>query len=392
LAFGNNPASMPLPELADQFLLRRDIAFLNHGSFGACPRPVFEVYQAWQRQLEAEPVEFLGRRLTALLAETRGTLARFVGTRADNLTFIPNVTHGMNILARSLDLQPGEEVLSTDHEYGAVDRTWRFNCQKQGVRYVNQPIPLPIQDAAQVVDQLWAGVTKRTRVISLSHITSSTALIFPVAEVCRRAREAGIRTVIDGAHALGQIDLDLEALGADFYVANCHKWLCAPKGSAFLFARPECQSLLEPLVVSWGWQSDRPGPSRFIDYFEWLGTDDPAAYLSVPAAIDFQTRYDWPQVRAACHELARQARAQIRELSGLPHLCPDTEAWWGQMCTVPLPPSDPQLVGCRLWEEFGVEVPVLEWQERPYIRVSIQAYNHPRDVDRLLTALRQVLP
>jgi isopenicillin-N epimerase len=392
LTFYNAPISLPLPELADQFLLRPDITFLNHGSFGACPRPVFEVYQDWQRQLEAEPVEFLGRRLTSLLAEAREALAQSVGTTADNLTFIPNVTHGMNILARSLELQPGEEVLSTDHEYGAVDRAWRFNCQKRGVRYVKQPIPLPGRDAAQVVDQLWAGVTGRTRVISLSHITSSTALIFPVAEVCRRAREADIRTVIDGAHAPGQIDLDLEALGADFYVANCHKWLCAPKGSAFLFARPECQPLIEPLVVSWGWQSDRPGPSPFIDVFEWLGTDDPAAYLSVPAAIDFQTRFNWPQVRAACHELARQARAEIQQLSRLPHLCPDTEAWWGQMFIVPLPPCDPQLVGRRLWEEFGVEVPVLEWQERPYIRVSIQAYNHPRDVDRLLTALRQVLP
>jgi isopenicillin-N epimerase len=392
LAFDNNLTSLPLPELADQFLLRRDIAFLNHGSFGACPRPVFEVYHAWQRQLEAEPVEFLGRSLAALLAEARGTLAHFVGTTADNLTFIPNVTYGMNILARSLHLQPGDEVLSTDHAYGAVDRIWRFNCQKQRARYINQPIPVPVRAASEVIDQLWAGVTPQTRVISISHITSPTALILPVAEVCRRARAAGILTVIDGAHAAGQIDLNLEALGADFYMANCHKWLCAPKGSAFLFARPECQSLLEPLIVSWGWQSDNPGPSRFIDYFQWLGTDDPAAYLSVPAAIDFQTRHNWPQVRTACHELARQARTQIQHLSGLPHLCPDSEAWWQQMFTVPLPPSDPQLLGRRLWEEFGVEVPVLEWHEQSYIRVSIQAYNHPRDVDRLLTALRQVLP
>jgi isopenicillin-N epimerase len=288
-------------------------------------------------------------------------------------------------------LRPGDEVLSTDHAYGAIDRTWRFNCQKQGVRYVNQPIPVPVRDVSEVADQFWAGVTGQTRIISISHITSPTALIFPVAEVCRRAREAGILTIIDGAHAPGQIDLNLEALGADFYVGNCHKWLCAPKGSAFLFARPECQSLLEPLIVSWGWQSASPGPSRFIDYFQWLGTDDPAAYLSVPAAIDFQTRHNWPQVRAACHQLARQARAQIQQLSGLPHICPEAEAWWAQMFTVSLPACDIEVVGRRLWEEFGVEVPVFEWQERPYIRVCIQAYNHPRDVDRLLAALRQVL-
>ncbi len=392
MAFNKNPARLPLPGLADQFLLRRDIAFLNHGSYGACPRPVFEVYQDWQRQLEVEPVDFLGRRLAGLLAEARGRLAGLVGTRADNLTFVPNVTHGMNILAHSLELRPGDEVLSTDHAYGAVDRVWRFNCQKQGAGYVNQPIPVPIGDASEVIDQIWAGVTEYTRIVSISHITSPTALIFPVAEVCRRARAAEILTVIDGAHAPGQIDLNLETMGADFYVANCHKWLCAPKGSAFLFARPECQSLLEPLIVSWGWQSVSPGSSRFIDYYQWLGTDDPAAYLSVPAAIDFQTQYNWPQVQAACHQLARQARAEIQQLTGLPPLCPESEAWWRQMFTAPLPACDVEVVGRRLWEEFGVEVPVIEWQGRPYIRVSIQAYNHPRDVDRLLAALKQVLP
>ena len=349
------------------------------------------MYQTWQRKLEAEPVDFLGRHLAGLLAEARQRLADFVGAQADNLIFVPNLTHGMNILARSLALQPGDEVLSTDHEYGAVDRIWRFNCQKQGARYIAQPIPVPVRDVSEVVNQLWAGVTERTRIISLSHITSPTALIFPVAEVCRRARAAGILTIVDGAHAPGQIDLNLEALGADFYVANCHKWLCAPKGSGFLFAQPECQALLEPLIVGWGWQSAKPGPSRFIDYFQSSGTDDPAAYLSVPAAIDFQAEYDWPQVRAACHELARQARAELQQLSDLPPICPDSEMWWQQMFTVPLPPCDVEVVGCRLREEFGVEVPVITWQEQPYIRISIQVYNQPQDIERLLAALREIL-
>lgn len=391
LAIKKEPITLPLPDLADQFLLRPDIAFLNHGSFGACPRPVFEVYQAWQRQLETEPVDFLGRRLPGLLAEARQRVADFVSTTADNLTFVPNVTHAMNILANSLELRPGDEVLSTDHAYGAVDRIWRFNCHKRGAEYINQPIPVPVGDASEVVDHLWAGVSEHTRIISISHITSPTALIFPVVEICRRARAAGILTVIDGAHTPGQIDLNLGTLEADFYVANCHKWLCAPKGSAFLFARPECQSLLEPLIVSWGWQSVNPGSSRFIDYFQWLGTDDPAVYLSVPAAIDFQTQHHWPQIRAACHQLACQARAQIQELSSLPPICPESEEWWQQMFTAPLPDCNVEIVGRRLWEEFGVEVPVIEWQGRPYVRVSIQAYNHPRDVDRLLAALRQVL-
>jgi isopenicillin-N epimerase len=384
--------TLPLPDLASQFLVRQDIAFLNHGSFGACPRPVFETYQNWQRELERQPVDFLGRRREALFAEARARLGAYVGTAGDNLVFVPNATHGINIVARSLDLQPGDEILSTDHEYGAAERTWRFVCQKRGAHYLAQTISLPISDTETVVEELWAGVTERTRVIFLSHITSPTALIFPVREICQRARAAGILTVIDGAHAPGQVELELDEMGVDFYAGNCHKWLCAPKGSAFLYARPEVQALLDPLIVSWGWQSRNPGPSPFLDYFSWVGTADPAAYLSVPAAIDFQQRHDWPQVQAACHRLAQAARQQLQALSGLPQICPDSPLWWRQMFTVPLPPCDPGEVGRRLWEEFQVEVPVGEREGQPRIRVSIQAYTHPQHIERLLEGLRQILP
>ena len=393
--------NLPLPHLAADFLLRPDIAFLNHGSFGACPRPVFERYQAWQRELEAQPVEFMGRRLSGLLAEARGRLADFLGAgHADNLIFVPNVTYAINIVARSLDLGPGDEVLATDHEYGGAERIWRFVCGQHGATYVRQPLPWPIHDRAEmetiqrIVEQFWAGVTPRTRVIFLSHITAPTALILPVAEICRRARAAGILTVVDGAHAPGQIELDLAALGADFYGGNCHKWLCAPKGAGFLYARPERQALLQPLVVSWGWDSLNPGPSPFVDYFDWVGTDDPAAYLSVPAAIDYQQQHDWPQVRAACHRLAAQARARLAELIGLPLPYPDSEEWWSQMCVVPLPPvsvaTDPGVLGRRLWEEFQVEVPVFAWRE-PLLRISIQAYNRPEQVERLVEGVGRCL-
>ena len=374
-------------ELASHFLLRKDIAFLNHGSFGACPRPVFEVYQQWQRELEFQPVEFLGRRLNDLLTEARQHLARYAGTGAGNLVFVPNATHGVNIVARSLDLGPDDEVLATNHEYGATQQAWRFVCQKRGTRYIAQPIPLPLEDRQAVVDYLWAGVTERTRVIFISHITSPTALIFPVKEICQRAQAAGILTVIDGAHAPGQIELALDEMGVDFYTGNCHKWLSAPKGSGFLYARPERQHLLAPLVVGWGWQPE----SSFTDYFQWIGTDDPAAYLSVPAAIDFQAEHNWPQVAAACHRLGREARAQIQALTGLPHLYPDSELWWQQMFAAPLPPCQPQQVKDRLWEEFQVEVPVFEWDGHFIIRVSIQGYNGPQDIDRLLKGLKQIL-
>ncbi len=223
-----------LPDLKSLFLLDSDVVFLNHGSFGACPRPVFEAYQTWQRELERQPVEFLGRRAPALMAEARKSLADYVGARADEVVYFPNPTTAANMVARSLNLQPGDEVLATDHEYGAMDRTWRFLGRQGGWSYVRYEIPLPVSTHSDFVERFWAGVTERTRVIFLSHLTSATALIFPVKEVCRRARAAGILSILDGAHVPGHLPLNLAELGADLYLGACHKGLRAPKGSAFL--------------------------------------------------------------------------------------------------------------------------------------------------------------
>ncbi|HEY8601527.1 MAG TPA: aminotransferase class V-fold PLP-dependent enzyme [Thermomicrobiales bacterium] len=380
-----------LADLAKLFQVRDDITFLNHGSFGACPLPVFDTFQEWQRELERQPVEFLGRRVKGLLADARGALGEFVGTDAANVVFVPNVTAGMNAIARSLHLDAGDEILATDHEYGAVDRTWRYYCARNGARYINQPIAIPMVEAATFVEQLWAGVTPRTRIIAISHITSSTALIFPIAEVCRRAREAGILTVIDGAHAPGQIDLALDEIGADFYLGNCHKWLCAPKGAGFLYARPDRQSLLDPLIISWGWEAERPGASRFLDHYEWAGTDDPAAYLSVPAAIAFQRDHDWSRVRAACHILVGEARDRLGALTGLPQLAPDSAEWWGQMASIPLPGDDVQRIKETLWDDHKIEIPVMQRDGQIYARISIQAYNRREDVDKLVGVLSDLL-
>lgn len=379
-----------LPVAAEHFQLRPDITFLNHGSFGACPRPVFETYQEWQRLLETDPVEFLGRRLDGMLSEAREQLATYLGTQADQIVFVRNATFGVNIIARSLLLAPGDEVLATDHEYGAADRAWRFTCGQRGVHYINQPIPLPMESDEAVLEHLWQGVTPRTKVIFISHITSPTALIFPIDKLCQCARAAGIITVIDGAHAPGHIPLNLDALGADFYVGNCHKWLCAPKGAAFLYARPERQALLHPLIVSWGWESLTPGVSTFQDFFGWTGTDDPAAYLSVPAAITFQREHDWDTVRVACHEVVAFARQQITALVGSEPLCPDSSHWWGQMCTVPLPDGDAPALQRRLREEWRIEIPIIPWNNHRFIRLSLQGYNSPADVERLLLALQTI--
>jgi isopenicillin-N epimerase len=386
-------SAAPLAAVGRAFLLREGVAFLNHGSFGACPRPVFETYQRWQRELEAEPVEFLGRRIPDLLAAARAALGAYVGAAADDLVFVPNATTGVNIVAHSLDLQPGDEVLGTDHEYGAVERTWTYVCERQGARYRTQSIALPIRDTEEVVEQFWQGVTERTRAIVVSHITSPTALILPVAEICRRARAHGILTVVDGAHVPGHLALDLEALGADFYTGNCHKWVCASKGAAFLYARRERQALLRPLIVSWGWHPRDPGPSPFQDLFGWTGTDDPSAALSVPAAIAFQQEHDWPGVQAACHNLLAQARADVAMLTGLPPICPDSTEWYGQMAALPLPADGlpAKELQRRLFEEHAVEVPITEWQTQRFVRVSIQAYNSERDVARLMVGLRALL-
>ena len=376
-----------LRELADLFLLRDDITFLNHGSFGACPRPVFEIYQRWQRELESNPIDLLGRRIKSLLADARDQLGEYVGADGANLVFVPNTTFGINVVARSLPLARDDEVLSTNHEYGAIDRVWRFNCAKRGAHFQVRPLSLPVDDPQTVVEQFWANVTERTRVIALSHISTATALILPVAEICRRARAAGILTVIDGAHAPGQLELALDDLGADFYVGNCHKWLCAPKGSGLLYVRPEHQSLLEPLVVGWGWQSEYPGRSQFINQFDWYGTQDPAAFLSVPAAIAFQREHDWPRVQAACRALLSTTRERVSEISGLGQIAPDSPAWWRQMASFPIDPALADDMD-RLWDDYRIEVPVIEWNGHLLLRISIQAYNRPEHVDTLIDALR----
>jgi len=377
--------------MRDLFLLRPDIIFLNHGSFGACPRPVFERYQAWQLELERQPVEFLGRRYDALMAESRAALADYLGTSAQNLVYVPNATHGLNVVARSLALQPDDEILSCDHEYGALDRTWQFICAKQGAHYRRQAVPLPVYEAAEVVEAIWAGVTPHTRVLFLSHVTSPTALILPIADLIQRARAANIITVIDGAHAPGQIPLNLAELGADFYVGNCHKWLLSPKGAAFLYARPERQELLEPLVVSWGWQSETPSNSRFIDEHEYQGTRDIAAYLSVPAAIEFRQHHAWSTVQQQCHELLRYTRQRLTALTHLPPISPDSPTWFAQMATFPLPPCQPQELKQRLYNEFKIEIPIITWQGRAFVRVSIQAYNSMEEVEALVAALIHLL-
>ena len=378
-------------DFRDMFLIRPDLVYLNHGAQGACPRPVFEAYQARQVELERDPAGF-GARYAELMGEAREALGGLIGAGADDLVYVTNVTTAINIVARSLELGPGDEVLGTDHEYGAMDRTWRFICDRTGARYIRQPIPVPATSADETVAAIWAGVTDRTRVLYFSHITSPTAMILPAAGLVRRAREAGIITVIDGAHAAGQVPLDLAGLGVDFYGGNCHKWMMAPKGSGFLYARPGVQDMLDPLVVSWGWGREEPRVSKFVDEHQDCGTRDPAAFLSVPVAIRFMAEHSWPAVQRECHEVVRYGRGRLTSLTGLHPLTPDSPEWYGQMAALPLPDCDPGDLSRKLRERFAVVVPVFEWNGRRLLRLSIQAYNSRADVDVLVDGLEALLP
>jgi isopenicillin-N epimerase len=371
--------------LKSQFLLDPSVTFLNHGSFGACPRPVFEHYQAWQRELEYQPVEFLGRRIDALLDDARAVLARYIGADRDDIVFVPNATTGVNLVARSLKLQSGDEMLTTDHEYGACQYAWQFACEKSGAHVARCEMPIPMTTADAFIDHLWANVTERTRVIFISHITSPTALIFPIYEICQRARSAGIITVIDGAHAPAHVPLDLSAVNADFYAGNCHKWMCAPKGAAFLYVHREHQSWMEPAVISWGWHDD----GSFVAKQQKQGTRDYSAYLSVPAAIAFLHEHDWESVQGRCRALIRDARQQLSALFGLPPLAPPE--WAAQMVTTRLPACDAKALKARLYDDYRIEVPVIDWNDGQYLRVSMQGYNTRQDIDRLLTALQETL-
>ncbi len=383
--------------MKDLYLLDPGLTFLNHGSFGACPREVLQHYQRWQLEMERNPVEFLGRRSAGLLAHSRALLAKTLGANPENLVYLPNATTGVNTVAHSLNLHSGDEIVTTDHEYGACNNAWNLICQRSGARYVPVEIPLPFE-AREFTRRLWAGVTPRTRVIFLSHITSTTALIFPVAELCHRARQAGILTVIDGAHVPGHIPLNLNALGADFYTGNCHKWLCAPKGAAFLHVLPQHHEKVHAAVVSWGYSASSTGPSGFDAYtgatllerrLQWQGTRDISAFLTVPHAIAFQAAHDWDHVRRRCHALAAQTLQRIGELTRLPAIGQDED--FAQMVAIPVPAMDPQRLQQTLFDNYRIEIPVTSHRNGHFIRLSIQGYNTPDDANALVNAVREIL-
>jgi len=381
-----------MPDFKDLFLINPEIHFLNFGSFGACPAPVFENYQYWQRQLEWEPVQMIAFDGAGFLANSREHLARFIDVAdKDDLVYVTNPSFAINLIAKNIHLQAGDEILTTDIEYGACDRTWNLYCQKVGAIYKRQPIPLPVTSAEEFTDAFFQGLTPATKAIFISHITSATGLILPVEPIIQKAKALGLITIVDGAHAPAHIPLSIEQLQPDFYTGACHKWMMAPKGCSFLYVSKSCRSLLsEPLVVSWGYQALHPSGNILLDYNQMIGTRDFSAFLTVPACIEFMHQYNWKEQTKKCHEMVLQYAPAFYECLGTRPISPLNNEWIGQMISIPIRTPQPETLQRKLFTDYKIEVPIMRQDKDIYIRYSIQAFNTAYDLEALLDALRQL--
>ncbi|MEH2125977.1 aminotransferase class V-fold PLP-dependent enzyme [Nostoc sp.] len=374
------------------------VTFLNHGSFGACPKQVLEFQQRLRSQLEHEPLRFFGREWEPLLDDARSKLAAFVGADVQDLVFVPNATTGVNSVLRSLTFSPEDEILTTNHEYNACRNALDFIASRTGARVVVAKVPFPIDSPQQVVGAVIEGVSARTRLALLDHVTSQTGLIFPMQELVKELQQRGVDTLVDGAHTPGMISLNLREIGATYYTGNCHKWLCAPKGAAFLYVRRDKQSEIRPLTISHGTNSPRTDKTRFQLEFDWTGTDDPTAYMCVPEAIAFMGSFlpgGWTELRQQNHQLVLQGRQLICEALEVQPPCP--EEMIGSMAVVPLPTMlenrDFMSIHDELFDKLGIQVQVMPWQEKPrlLVRISAQIYNTLEQYEYLAKVLKGLL-
>lgn len=382
--------------VADAWKIQEGVTYLNHGSFGPSPTPVIEARKEWIDRLEREPMDFFVRQLSDHLDYAADRLARFVGCSGDNLVFVPNATSGMNIVVENTQLEPGDEVLLTDHEYGAVVRIWGKACKQAGATTVTARLPVPMTTPEEIVEAIFERVTSRTRVLVVSHVTSQTAIILPVGEICERARDLGIRTVIDGPHAVAMVPDRIDSIPCDFYAASCHKWLCAPMGTGFLYVRSHFKQGLQPTTLSWGRSLNGADPS-WKDEFHWPGTFDPTGYLAIPAAIDFLQSFGIKKFREQTHALAKEALGRYVKFGDGTVLTPDSPDWYGSMVSIPLPeeadtaafPGAMHPLQSWLWDKHQIEVPLIHWKNRALLRVSCHLYTNVQDLQRLSAALEE---
>lgn len=377
--------------MKNNFLLDQSITYLNHGSFGASPKPIFEEFQRLQLELENEPVQFIVKKSLIYLKTAKEKLAEYVGCKPEDFFFTPNPTVAVNTILRSLNLQHDDEILSTNHEYGAMDKTWNFFCRKTGAKYIRQEISLPIVSKEKLLEEFWSGYTSKTKVIFINEISSATALIFPVKEICQKAQELGLITIIDGAHVPGHIDLNISELNPDFYTGTLHKWMLSPKGSSFLYVKKEFQNDIDPLVVSWGYDNAVITESQFLDYHEYQGTRDISAFLCTPKVIDFLEENNWKQISKDCKAIVRENYQRFCDLLNAKPLCPISEEFLGQMASIQIQTEEPVKLKELLFEKYKIEIPVMPSNGKIYLRYSINGYNSQGDLDVLYKALQEIL-
>ncbi|MEA5500831.1 aminotransferase class V-fold PLP-dependent enzyme [Limnoraphis robusta] len=374
------------------WLLDADVTFLNHGSFGACPTPVLQLQTQLREQLERQPVHFFVREWESLLDEARRQLAEFVGATAEELVFVPNATTGINSVLRSLSFSPEDELLTTNHEYNACRNALNFVAERWGAKVVVANIPFPINSSDEIINSILTQITPRTKLVLIDHISSQTGLIFPLKRLIQELNTQGIESLIDGAHAPGMLPLNLQEINATYYSGNCHKWLSAPKGAAFLYVKPDKQAAIRPLTISHGANSPRTDRSRFQLEFDWMGTHDPTAYFCIPEAIKFMGSLlpgGWLELMQYNHKMVIEARKMLSDQLDIALPCP--EKIIGSMATIILPDKIqliPQLQE-KLWQQFKIEVPVIPWDNQPQklLRISAQVYNTHSDYNRLVEAL-----
>ncbi len=397
-----NPNSMP-SYFQRFWLLDRNITFLNHGSFGACPRHVLEMQAKLRSQLENEPLRFFGREWEPLLDASRSKLGEFLGADAEDLVFVPNATTGVNAVLRSLKFTAGDELLTTNHEYNACRNALDFVASRAGAKVVVANIPFPLRSPQQVIDAILGKVTPKTRLVLLDHVTSQTGLIFPIQQLVRELQQRNVDVLVDGAHAPGMLPLNLREIDATYYTGNCHKWLCSPKGAAFLYVKREKQAEIRPLTISHGANSTFSHKSQFQLEFDWMGTDDPTAYMCVSEAIQFMGSFvpgGWDELMLRNHQLAVEGRRII--CSALDILPPCPEEMIGSMAAIALPnvleKHTHMSLHDRLFDEFGIEVQVIPWQSeinlgeaKLLVRISAQLYNTLEQYEYLGQVLRKLV-
>lgn len=385
---------LQIPDFRELWSIDPNITFLNHGSFGACPKAVLSIQQRLRARLEAEPVRFFVREWEPLIDESRNQLANFIGVDGRDLVFVPNATTGVNAVLRSLHFSADDELLTTNHEYNACRNALDFVARRSGARVVVGKIPFPLESPQQVIAAVLEQVSSKTKLVLLDHITSHTGLILPIQELVRELQVRGIDTLIDGSHAPGMIPLNLQDIGATYYSGNCHKWLCAPKGAAFLYVRRDKQPEIRPLTISHGANSPRTDKSPFQLEFDWMGTDDPTSYICVAEAIKFMGSLlpgGWDELRKRNHELVLQGRELLCDALNVLPPCP--ESMIGSMAVIPMAESwenrDFASINNQLLDNFAIEVPLNPWEEKPKLlmRISAQIYNSIQEYEYLAKVL-----